>query len=136
MSNEMRKRRLERLGHLQAAQRDVVAAVDDFVRAWPEEEGQERAGQQQDDERVERDLAEHERPVVREDLVEVALQEPGGAKPTVDFAERLLHYLGRRLRAVRPACRPGRLRAGASRRHERSQKLGPTGWSNAAVAMN
>ena len=42
-----------------------------------EEQRQEGAGQQQDDERVERDLAEQERPVVREDLVEQPAQRCG-----------------------------------------------------------
>ena len=40
-----------------------------------EEQRQEGAGQQQDDEAVERDLAEHERPVVGEDLAELLLEQ-------------------------------------------------------------
>ena len=42
-----------------------------------EEERQEGAGEQHDDEAVERDLAEHERPVVGEDLAAELLDEAG-----------------------------------------------------------
>ena len=50
-----------------------------------EPQRQERAGQQQDDEAVERDLAQHERPVVGEDLARAALDEVRRAEPLVDL---------------------------------------------------
>ena len=46
----------------------VRAVVDDLDHRRLEPQRQERAGQQQDDEAVESDLAEHERPVLGEDL--------------------------------------------------------------------
>jgi hypothetical protein len=69
------QRRFVRPRHLDAAQRRVRAVVDDLLHRGVEEQREVRAGQQQDDERVQRDLAEQERPVIREDLVE----QPGAA---------------------------------------------------------
>jgi hypothetical protein len=59
-----------RLRHLDPTQRRVAAVVRGLGHGRVEEQRQERTRQQQHDERVERDLAEHERPVVREDLVQ------------------------------------------------------------------
>ena len=64
----------------------VGAVVDDLGHARLEPERQERAGQQQDDERVEGDLAEQERPVVREDLPEQHAEAPGAVEPVVQPA--------------------------------------------------
>ena len=52
-------------------------------------QGEEHAGREQDDERVQRDLAEHERPVVREDLVEERPAALGDAQPLVELGDRL-----------------------------------------------
>ena len=86
------KRQVQRrgvgVGHLYAAQRLVAAVVDDLLLAGVEEQRQVHAGQQQDDEAVERDLAEHERPVVRKDLVHAALEEARRPEPVVDVPQR------------------------------------------------
>ena len=87
-SNEMSSDGLVRPRHLDAAQRRVGAVVDDLLHRRVEEQRQERAGQQQDDERVQRDLAEQERPVVREDLVEQPPQRGGHLQPLVDPSRR------------------------------------------------
>jgi hypothetical protein len=63
---------------------DVAAVVDDLGHARLEEQGQECPGEQQDDERVQRDLAEEERPVIGEGLLGRALGETAGAKAIVD----------------------------------------------------
>src|SRR5699024_9676134 len=55
-------------GYGHALQRLVGAVVDDLLHGGVEEHGEEGARDQQDHEAVERDLAEHERPVVGEDL--------------------------------------------------------------------
>ena len=55
-------------GHLDALQRHVRARVVRLRHGRIEEERQERAREQQDDEGVQRHFAEHEGPVVREDL--------------------------------------------------------------------
>jgi hypothetical protein len=75
-----------RLGHLDAVQVDVAAVVDDLGHARLEEQGQERPGEQQDDEGVQRDLAEEERPVIGEGLLERALGEIGRAEAIVDVS--------------------------------------------------
>ena len=49
-----------------------------------EEERQEGARQQQDDEGVQRHFAEHERPVVREDLAAEFAEDSGAADALVD----------------------------------------------------
>ncbi|MBG9887283.1 hypothetical protein ABE10_12240 [Bacillus toyonensis] len=86
-----------------------------------EEERQERSGQEHDHEAPQRDLAEHEGPVVREDLASELLDEPGEARALIDVvrggadeasAEGLLRFL-----VFGDGC-------GAQ---WRSQKLGPTG---------
>ena len=69
MSNEMSSVERVGLGHRDAPQRDVGAVVDDLPGARDEPEGEEGPGQQADDHRVHGDLAEHERPVVGEDLL-------------------------------------------------------------------
>jgi hypothetical protein len=68
------QRRLVRGRHLGAAQRRVRPLVRDLPHRRVEEEGQERAGEQQDDEREQGDLAQQEGPVVGEDLVQQAAQ--------------------------------------------------------------
>ena len=65
-------------------QRGVGPVVGRHPDARDVEEGQEDARQQQDDEAVERDLTEHERPVVGEDLAGEELDALAGADPLVD----------------------------------------------------
>jgi hypothetical protein len=89
------QRRLVSGRHLHAAQRRVRALVDDLAHGGVEEEGQVRAGQQQDDEGVERDLAEQEGPVVGEDLVQGATQRAGDDQTVVDLQRRLAQSRGR-----------------------------------------
>ena len=71
------------LGHLQAAQLVVGAVVDGLAHARPEPQRQERAGQQQDHEAPQRDLAQHEGPVVGEDLADLLLGHRREAEPLV-----------------------------------------------------
>ena len=97
------------LGHVLAPQRRVAAVVHDLVAGGHEVQGQEDAGAQQDDERVEGDLAEHERPVVGEDLVEERPAALGDAQAVVHPVEGLVD-------------------------HGRSQNPGPTAWSKLPLA--
>src|SRR5690625_1583965 len=60
--------RLVGTGHLQALEGLVRAGVGDLGHRRIEEHRQERAGEDQDDEAVERHLPEHERPVAGEEL--------------------------------------------------------------------
>jgi hypothetical protein len=60
------------LGHHDALEGDVGAVIDDLDHARLVEQGEEDTGQQHHDEAVEGDLTQHERPVVGEDLLEVA----------------------------------------------------------------
>ena len=62
--------RVERRRHLGAPQRLVRALVDELLLRPLEEQRQVRAGDQQDDEAVQRDLAPQEREVVREHLAQ------------------------------------------------------------------
>jgi hypothetical protein len=71
--------------HDHAAQRCVRALVGNLAHRGVEEERQVRAREQQDDERVERDLPEQERPVVGEHLVQRAPQPGGDEEPFVDL---------------------------------------------------
>ena len=68
-------RRAVRLRHRRSAQRRVRPVVDDVRVARLEEERQVDARRDEDEEAVERDLAEQERPVVGEDIVERLLDE-------------------------------------------------------------
>ena len=70
-----RQRRIERRRHLDAAHREERAGVVRGHHRRLEEERQERAREQDDDEAPQRDLAEHERPVVGEDLATELLDE-------------------------------------------------------------
>src|ERR1700757_4710513 len=63
--------------HLDTAQRLVNAVVDDLGRRRVEEQRQVNAGDQQHHERVQGDLADQERPVGREDLVDLPSQSGG-----------------------------------------------------------
>ena len=125
------ERRAVGVGHRHALQRDVGAVVDDLGGARDEPEREEGAGQQADDHRVHRDLAEHERPVVGEDL----LGEEGDAlraaeavvHPTGDAAEGLGGggvLVG--LAVAGAECVGGTSLVDGAHR-ARSQKLGPTG---------
>ena len=78
-----RHRGVERLGDMDAAQLVVGALVGHLAHAGHEPEGQEHPGQQQDDEAPQGDLAEHERPVVREDLADLLLHGRGQAEALV-----------------------------------------------------
>ena len=91
MSKEMSS--VDAIGHrhLDALERHVRAVVVHLGHRGLEEERQERAGEQEDDEAVERDLAEHERPVVGEDLAAELLDDRDG-----DALVRSLTYVGRR----------------------------------------
>ena len=112
-SNDRFSVELVRPRHRDALQRRVAAVVFDLLHRRIEEQRQERAGQQQHDERVERDLAEQERPVVREDLVEQPAQRawPPGAGRRSRWRSRPAEPLASNLRLV----------------HGRSQNPGPTG---------
>jgi hypothetical protein len=72
------------VGHLDPIERFIGAVVGGLAKARLEEESEESAGEYQHHEAIERDLAEHERPVIREHLVESLLREGGGAQTVVD----------------------------------------------------
>jgi hypothetical protein len=107
-----------RLGHPDAVQRRVRAVVDHVAVGRGEEQRQEDAGQQQHDEAVQRDLAQHEGPVVREDLAQLLLGRAGDAETLVEVVGGLPAERGR-----------DDLLVCSRSAHPRSQKLGPTGWS-------
>ena len=113
-----------RLTHPLAVERRVVGAVeDDLPRGVDEEEGQVDPGADEDDERVERDLAEQERPVIRKEV-----------------PERLAQVRRRRGALVEPAHgAPGQRRSARSRHgcafHMRTPHHdGPTGPSKLPFA--
>ena len=74
------------VGHRDAAQLGVGALVRRLRHARHEPQGQEHAGHQQHDERPQRDLTEHERPVVGEHLAQVLPHDRGQAEPVVEPA--------------------------------------------------
>jgi hypothetical protein len=76
--------RLVRLRHPRAVERAVAPVVHHLPRSRREEERQVHPGEHEDHEAVERDLAQHERPVVREDLVERVARRARRAEPVVD----------------------------------------------------
>ncbi len=79
------QRRLVRLGHHHAVQRLVGAVVHHARHRRVEEQRQVDARHQQDDEAVQRDLAQHEGPVGGEDLVDLATHARGEVIPRVHF---------------------------------------------------
>jgi hypothetical protein len=79
----------KRLRHLHVVQRDVRAVVEDLGHRWLEPQGQKRPRQEQHDEAVEGDLAEQERPVVGENLAEVAPEPVVYGDAVVDKADDL-----------------------------------------------
>ncbi len=89
------QRRVVGRRHLHAPQWRVGPLVDDLTHRGVEEERQVGARQQQDDEGVERDLTEQERPVVGKDLVERPAQGTGDDQPVVEL-QRCLTQLGGR----------------------------------------
>ncbi len=117
------QRRGVRLRHLDAAQLVVGAVVGHVGHAGVEPQRQEDAGDQQDHEAPQRDLPEHERPVVGEYLADLLLGQGGHAGAVIGPGRH-------------PAQRVGLLDlggggavggSGTHRCHPRSQKLGPTG---------
>jgi hypothetical protein len=71
--------------HLYTAQGRVAALVDDLLHGGVEEERQVGARQQRDEEGVEGDLAEQERPVVGVDLVQRPPEPRGDEHAVVDL---------------------------------------------------
>ncbi|MDQ1137224.1 hypothetical protein QE410_002023 [Microbacterium sp. SORGH_AS 1204] len=136
------QRRFHRRGHRDAAHGLVRTVVVRFDHGCLEEERQEGAGQQHDDEAPQGDLAEHERPVVGEDLAAELFDDARHAGALVEIvrrgadeaaAERLAVTPRGRLRRTRIDGRFGRdvLGGVSTGTHERSQKLGPTGsWKS------
>ncbi len=59
-------------GHGDAIEGAIGAVVDDFVGAAVEEQGKKRSCDDEDDKRVERDFAEHERPVIWKNMIQGA----------------------------------------------------------------
>ena len=113
------------LGHVDAAQLVVGPVVLDLAHAGGEPQGQEDAGQEEHDEAPQRDLAQHEGPVVREDLAQVLLHGGGEAEALVGPGRSRAGPVGPLRRRRRGGVALGDL-AGV---HDqpRSQKLGPTG---------
>ena len=118
------ERRRHRDRHLDALEGHVGAVVVHLGHRGLEEEGEERARDQDDDEAEERDLAEEERPVVGERLASELLDEAGEAGAIVDVDRR--------------GCRERPLLRNVGGRCDyqfRSQKLGPTGSLKSLCAM-
>ncbi|SHQ34208.1 Uncharacterised protein [Mycobacteroides abscessus subsp. abscessus] len=107
------------LGHLHAAQRLIDAVVGHFGHRRVEEQGQIDTRKQQNDEAVQRDLTEHERPVGREDLVDLPLHTGSEVIPRI-------HRLGLF------GCARGLL--GCVAHDLRSQNAGPTGSTKSPLA--
>src|ERR1022692_309273 len=104
------ERRGVSLAHPYAVQMRVRAVVDDPGHARLEEERQERAGEQQDDEAVEGDLAEQERPVVGKDLLEERAEALGAAEPVIqESADTLKRSFDSHCLSPLPEARPDRL---------------------------
>ena len=111
------------LRHPLALQRRIAAVVHDLVGRGYEIEGQEDTGGQQDNEGVQGDLAQHEGPVVREDLVEKDATALGHTQAVVQLADGLADAaVGAHLLL---GAAFGRCRRGAH--VVRSQNPGPTG---------
>ena len=117
------------VGHGDAAQRLVAPVVDDRRRRGVEEERHVDAGDDQDDEAVERDLAEEERPVVGEDVAQLVAQHAAAADVPAHPARRAAR-LG--LRHVEGLGQPLDDRALA---HRIVHDSGPTGSLKSPVAM-
>ena len=113
--------------HLHPVEGLIGAVVDDLGRRGDEVERQEDAGGQQDDEGVEGDLPEQERPVVGEDLVQHGAAALGHSQAVVQPADGPFDGL------VRGALAVGRLAVGRGGGTDgghvvfRSQKPGPMG---------
>jgi hypothetical protein len=75
-------------GHLRAVQGRVRALVDDRRLRRLEEQRQEDAGHHQYDEAVQGDLAEEERPAVREDVAQLVAKDAAAAEVGVEPARR------------------------------------------------
>ena len=89
------QRRGERLGDGLSAERGIRALVDDVLAGGDEVEGQENACPEEHDERVEGDLANQERPVVREDLVEQLASGAGDPESFVEPVEKRVNHCPR-----------------------------------------
>ena len=81
------ERRVVGLRHLHAVQRRVAAGVGGRRRRGVEEEREVRPRDEQDDERVERDLPEQEGPVVGEQVAHPRADQRGDAEALVDEAD-------------------------------------------------
>ena len=75
-----------------SAQRYVAPVVHDLVGRRDVVEGEEHAGPEQDDEGVEGDLSEHERPVVGEDLVQETPAALGESESVVEPVDGLIDH--------------------------------------------
>src|SRR5581483_1294757 len=88
--------RLVGAGHRHAVQRQIRPVVRDLRRRRIEEQPEEDARRDEYDEAVQRDLAEHERPVIGKDLLQRVLGELGRAQPVVEpFVETANHVRSR-----------------------------------------
>ena len=78
------KRRFQRCGHLDTTHRCVGAGVVGLDHRRVEEERQEGSGEEHDHEAPQRNLTQHERPVVGEDLASERLDEAGEARALIE----------------------------------------------------
>ncbi len=112
----------EGLGHLDTAQRLIHAVVGDLGHRRVEEQRQVYAGEQQDDERIQSNLAQQERPVGREHLVQLAAHRRRRVIPRID-------------RIALCCCDFSQIRFWQCWTHERrSQNAGPTGSMKSPLA--
>src|SRR5438093_4305617 len=87
------QRRVVRLRDLETLKRRIRTVVDGQRLAWLEEERQIDAGCDEDDERIERDLPEQERPVIREDVPQRLAQQRGCTEALVDEANETASHV-------------------------------------------
>ena len=129
------ERRPVGLGHLDAAQRRVAPVVHDLAVALASKKNVRNTPvSEQHDEAVQRELADHERPVVGEHLVERGAGELGGAEAVVEPAGHAAAQHGaiHRLPAAVPEAGPDRVarshrwRRGSRRRRRRAAAAAAT----------
>jgi hypothetical protein len=120
-------RRLESLSDALTIEWQIRTVIDDHRRARHKVQGEKDTRHEQDHEGVERDLTEHEGPVIREDLVHEGASALGNTEAIVELVERLTDLAVGAFGSL-PGPRVGG-DGGVTHVVVRSQKPGPTGWS-------
>ena len=77
--------------HFHAVEWSIRAVVDDLRHGWVEEQGEVNTREDEDDERVQRNLTQHEGPVGREDLIDLRTEQTGAGNARRCSVPPLLH---------------------------------------------